>query len=295
MLIAIAFLVSCDNDSGEPPEEPCINCPIDFNLTDYEPAWSPDGEWIAFVHADSSMGKSGIYLISPDGQQIQQCHDQFGESPSWSPDGHWIAFSTGHIWKKKINGDSLEQLTFEGKNFFPTWSPDGQWIAFDAFIRDQTSLYALWKIHFNGTNKSLIAYTPKEGAVRMPNWKKNKIVHMRYITGAYSSEIFIMDEDGTNEKRLTYNEASDYYPKYSPTNNKIIYDSKNQTESRQIWVMNADGTGQRQLTDTRVYSCDWSPDGKHIVYTDSRGDNGRLWIMDADGGNKRQLTFAHHF
>lgn len=55
--------------------------------------------------------------------------------------------------------------------------------------------------------------------------------------------------------------------------------------------MDVDGSELKQLTNTQGYSCDWSPDGNYIVYTDSRRENGRLWLMHADGSNKRQLTF----
>jgi len=62
-----------------------------------------------------------------------------------------------------------------------------------------------------------------------------------------------------------------------------------------VRIFNSDGSGLKQLTDTRGYTCDWSPDGKQIVYTDSRAENGRLWIMDVDGSNKKQLTFEYYF
>ena len=56
-------------------------------------------------------------------------------------------------------------------------------------------------------------------------------------------------------------------------------------------IMNSDGTNQKQLTVTQGYSCDWSPDGEWIVYTDSRAVNGMLWIMRKDCRNKHQITF----
>lgn len=290
----ILFFVSCDNNSGE---EPCFICPADFSLIDYEPAWSPDGEWIAFMHGDTIPEKRGLYLISPAGNAIKQIGQGIFENLSWSPDGQWIAFSrNAQIWKMKTNGDSLEQLTFEGRNFFPTWSPDGQWIAFDAFIENQTSLYAIWRIEYDGNNKAVVAYSPNEAAIRMPHWNGNTIVHIRYLKGIFSSEIFSMDSNGEEVKRLTHNEATDYYPKLS-VNNRIAFSSQSRNEPYfQIWTMDADGSNLKQLTDTQTYyNSDWSPDGKHIVYTDSRRENGRLWVMDENGGNKRQLTFEHYF
>jgi Tol biopolymer transport system component len=103
-----------------------------------------------------------------------------------------------------------------------------------------------------------------------------------------------MDISGENEIRMTFNDASDRYPKF--LSNKIVFTSKPRDKpQRLIWTMDADGSNLKQLTDTPTYSCDWSHDGKYIVYTDARAENGRLWIMNADGSNKRQLTFEHHF
>jgi|LSQX01.1.fsa_nt_gb Tol biopolymer transport system component len=270
--------------------------PFDFNITDSEPAWSPDGQWIAFVHG--SMPNDGIYLISPDGEQLQLWHQGIADSPAWSPCGQWIAFSQGaQIWKKKIDGDSLTQLTFEGKNFFPAWSSNGDWIAYDAIIIGETTLYALWKMKFDGSDKFLISYKPGEGAVRMPHWVGDTIIHIRYKQGVFfSSEIFSMNSEGGNETRITFNESTDYYPKISSIHKKIAFTSQSQaTRLHQIWSMEIDGSNLKQLTNTHGYRCDWSPCGNYIVYTDSRSENGRLWIMNANGSNKRQLTFEHHF
>jgi Tol biopolymer transport system component len=105
-----------------------------------------------------------------------------------------------------------------------------------------------------------------------------------------------MDSNGENEIRLTFNDSDDYYSKFSNNKNKIVFTSKPRDKPHfRIWTMDADGLNLEQLTDTQAYGCDWSPDGKYIVYTDARAENGRLWIMDADGSNKRQLTFEHHF
>ncbi len=290
-LLLSVILYSCDN------KEPALVTEetIDFRLIDSEPAWSPDGKWIAFYHGDTVPGKWGIYMISPDGKNIRKWHDGIPKTPAWSPDGQWIAFSEGaQIWKKKIDGDSLTQLTFKGRNFFPSWSPDGQRIAFDGWIPDEMKVYGIFKIGNSGKEKILFGYDTN-GAIRMPTWANNStIIHIRYSQQFYLPEIFSMDSNGENEVRLTFNNANDYYPKFS--NNRIAFTSEPHDKPHfRIWTMNADGSGLKRLTDTQSYTCDWSPDGKHIVYTDARVENGRLWIMDADGSNKRQLTFDYQF
>jgi TolB protein len=289
--LILAILCGCNK------EYPCIDCePVAFRVIDSEPAWSPDGQWIAFYHGDSVKGKSGIYLLSPDGENIRKWHYGIPETPAWSPDSKWIAFSeNAQIWKKKFDGDSLTQLTFEGRNFFPTWSPDGKWIAFDGWIPKEIKFYGIFKMDNNGKEKVLFRYDDNEGDMRMPTWADNStIFYVRYSPKFYSTEIFSMDSNGENELRLTFNDADDLYPKFS--NNKLAFLSKKRDNPQpRIWKMNTDGSNQIQLTNTQTSSCDWSPDGNYIVYTDGRAENGRLWIMNADGSNKRQLTFEHQF
>ena len=294
ILLLSAILYSCDNKEPVPIKETETDEPINFRLIDSEPAWSPNGKWIAFHHEEP--GKSGIYLISPDGANIKKLHDGIAATPAWSPNGQWITFSeNAQIWKMKINGDSLTQLTFEGRNFYPTWSPDGQWIAFDGWIPDDMKFYGIFKMKNNGDEKTLFRYDNKEGDMRMPNWVNDStIIYARYSPLFYSTEIFSIDSNGKNEIRLTFNNADDRYPRYS--NNRITFISKpNDKPYISIWEMNADGTNMKQLTNTQSYACDRSPDGKYIVYTDARAENGRLWVMDASGSNKQQLTFEHHF
>mgnify|MGYP000889828828 CR=1 FL=1 len=290
MLLLPALLWGCND-----PEH-CIDCePVNFRVIDYEPAWSPDGKWIAFNH--KSIDESGIYLISPDGEEIIKWHDSNPEAPAWSPDGKWIAFSDGaQIYKKKIDGDSLTQLTFKGKNFFPSWSPDGKWIVFDSWIPEDMAFYGIVKIDVYGNGGILLRYDIKEGDMRMPTWKDNStIIYARYSSSFYSTEIFSFDLNSEKESRLTFNEADDYYPKYS--NNKIAFTSILRIDKPDfgLWTMDDDGSNLRRIIETTAYSCNWSPDGKYIVFTDASAENGRLWIINSDGSNKRQLTFEHHF
>ncbi len=189
----------------------------------------------------------------------------------WSPDGQWIVFEkNGQIYKRKLNGDSLVQLTFEGSNFYPDRSPDGQWIVYDSNVESPNGMYFVWKMRMDGSGKRRIAYEPTQGEIRMPSWSPDgkKIVHIRYFVGFFSSEIVVMDTNGANPIRLTVNNASDRHPRYLSDGTKIAFESRPGGGLPQIWVMNADGTNPVQLTTHGGYTCDWSPDEEWIVYTD---------------------------
>ena len=115
------------------------------------PAWSPDGERIAFVRRPPGA-KSDIYLIDANGtNEDNLTEDPLYEDaePAWSPDGTRIAFSstrgdgsTAQIHVMNADGSGVEQLTYpSGFNSSPSWSPDGRRIAFD--VLEEGAIYII--------------------------------------------------------------------------------------------------------------------------------------------------------
>ena len=115
-----------------------------------------------------------------------------------------------------------------------------------------------------------------------------------------NTEIYVMDGDGRNQRRVTVNPASDRHPAWSPEGKKIAFVSNRNNRNkghRQIWAIDADGKNPNRLTDGLVDSFpDWSPDGKKILYDahlDPEEHNlapAGITVMDTDGNNKRLLT-----
>lgn len=290
LITLLVVFSSCDfiahNSEAEPP---CAYCPFDFRATDYAADWSPDGSTIAYVHSDSALGKSGIYLVNPDGSDIRQWYDR-GATPRWSPDGEWITFEQGgQIFKRTVEGDSLVQLTFEGRNFFPAWSPDGKWIAYDRSLEDETGPAGIWGMNVDGNEKESLF------GGGLPTWNPNGLSILAVIGTSATSvwkrfKIYTI-HNGSTEIFNAVVDADNLYPEYSSDGQKIVFTSQHVGEKPQIWVMDKDGSNLKQLTHTAGYMGSWSPDGNWIVYTDTRAVSGRLWLMRSDGSEKRQLTF----
>jgi serine/threonine protein kinase len=115
------------------------------------------------------------------------------------------------------------------------------------------------------------------------------------LTRQGTSDIFVMNADGSDIKQLTRSQGINRSPAWSPDGKQILFVSE-RDGNPEIYVMAADGSHQINLTRDPGYDADpgWSPDGSEIVFTALReGAAGfYLYVMDADGKNRRQIT--HH-
>ena len=93
------------------------------------PAWSPDGERIAFISGRD--GEAQLYLMNADGSAQRRLTFGFGVigSPSWSPDGGMILFNSDRtgdleLYAMRLNGQGTTQLTSDAaSDFNGVWRP----------------------------------------------------------------------------------------------------------------------------------------------------------------------------
>jgi Tol biopolymer transport system component len=118
----------------------------------------------------------------------------------------------------------------------------------------------------------------------------SRIVFESHRDSNVSTEIYVMDADGSNQQRLTHDgpegvqnvggSVFDTVPLWSPRGNLIAY-QKSVNSRGEIWLMAPDGSGQHALTQGMpVVLVQWFPDGSRLLY--QQGDS--FYSIPVTGG-----------
>ncbi|WP_445664886.1 DPP IV N-terminal domain-containing protein [Fodinibius sp. AD559] len=118
---------------------------------------------------------------------------------------------------------------------------------------------------------------------------KNQIVFISDRTG--SRELYVMNDDGSSQERLTTGGGSKTAPAISPDGTRIAY-----ARGSHVYVINADGSDDKALsTGTEGVSNgntvpSWSPDGSKLAFLSDRDGNLEVYTMNADGTNQVNIS-----
>ena len=124
-----------------------------------------------------------------------------------------------------------------------------------------------------------------------PAWSPNgsTIAFASKRSGTF--DLYAMNADGSDTRRLTSTKDDDVQPDWSPDGTRIVL---TRGSPGRLFVMYADGAGARRITKEEVDETEaaWSPDGRWIAY--SRREPGtsirELWLVRPDGSEPRALT-----
>ena len=227
-------------------------------------------------------GNADIYVVDGEGGELIQLTDDqaWDRWPAWSPDGDLLAFIAGG--RLAVMDAEKNRRNITGGAFFrPAWSPDGRQLAvmkglslwiFDVETRKGKELH--------GTQVSMA-----------PTWSRDGL-QLAFRSDLFAEgnwDIYLIDINGQNPRRLTVDPGDDHYPVWSPEGSEIAFSSDRSGKS-QIYVMDMIRNNKiRQLTDLPFSGQGpvWAPDGDQIAFGGQKGDDLEsvgIYVVNAKGG-----------
>ncbi|OQA13371.1 MAG: translocation protein TolB [Chloroflexi bacterium ADurb.Bin360] len=180
-----------------------------------EPAWSADGRYLAFK--SDRTGNWDIWILDLLTQALTNVtsHPADDRHPTWSPDGEWLAFisdrgSNWDIYKVRTNGAELTPVVATpAEERFPSWSPDGRSLVYHArpAANADSDIY-VWNLAESRSQRLTFAAGDDWAAAWSPDGKQ--IAFVSEQDG--NNEIYVMDRDGRNLRRLTIDSRGDTWP-----------------------------------------------------------------------------------
>ncbi len=258
---------------------------------DQAPVWSPDGTRIVFAstrdHTGDGSDDSEIYVMESDGSaQTRLTENETLEGNAvWSPDGESILFARRLVpsedgFELALIGDdgtgtkAILEIDGYGAGVF---SPDGSQIGFTRCGDEEGTLDCeVWVADADGSNRRLlvdsrgrdggVAWSPDGTRIAFTSDRDRNGQCFFHDCWGHNGEIYVMNADGSDQRRLTDDPGDDQSPTWSPDGSRIAFAGLRDVEggvdapeeNYEIYVMGEDGSDVVQLTDND--SWDWHPD-----------------------------------
>jgi dipeptidyl aminopeptidase/acylaminoacyl peptidase len=269
------------------------------NCSNFNPQWSPDGQWIAFL-SDSS-GYHHLYIMNADGECIRELFSPFGnvQTFKWSPDGKKIAFvmttpkiplesKYGFFTYKQpdmVNRLWLIDLTKKDTKPIPCTS--------DAFCVKGSGEYGTENEEFDWSpdNQSIIfTYSPS----------------MSRDDCYLDSSLAILDVQTLNIIPLINKTQHESMPKYSLDGKWFAYlasQPPGYAFNRSVMIQSVDGKITKQLAQTPNQGpffagpnlIGWTHDQSHLLFFEPQGTKFQFLLLPTDGGQAKKLAMPHSF
>ena len=224
------------------------------------PAWSPDGNMIAFASFQS--GNCDLWCYTFEGSSASRLLSSPGlnASPAWSPDGGILAATLsreGNVDIYTIDPETAETSRLTLRSSIETsasWSPTGRQLVFTSDRLGYPQLYVMDSS--GGTARRM---TTSHGYCDSPAWSPDGERIAYTAMAGRDFHIFVMNADGSDVRQVTFDGTLNEDACWGPTGRHIAFSSDMDGE-RAVFVVELNGLTVRRLSDGGESYCPtWSP------------------------------------
>lgn len=190
-----------------------------YRGTNSSPAWSPDGEQLAFM--SSQNGDPEIYIVDSGGARLHRITFSAGvnTSPAWNPKtGKQLVFVSDRggepvLYLANADGTDVQKIDMPDMGYVidPAWSPNGQLLAFS--WRRPTGNFDIYVMDI--VSHQLVELTRDQARNERPSWAPDGRHIVFESTRGGTRQIWSMLADGTSVRQLT-SEGQSESPNWSP-------------------------------------------------------------------------------
>jgi len=251
---------------------------------------------IAFVSEDAD-GNRDLYVMDYDGfgpKRVTADH-RLSLMPAWSPDQRSVVYTTYRQNHQEIvqlhlaSGAKKTLVNAQSLNITPAFSPNGELLAFASATEGNSDIYTL---HL--TTQEKVKLTFHGSADLSPTWSPNGREIAFTSDRGGRPQIYVMSADGSNVRRVTFDGEYNAAPAWSPRGNWIVYVCRVPELGFKLCRITPDGQKRVQITSGPTQEIDdspsWAPDGRHIVFSSTRGGTSHIYMVNMDGTGLERLT-----
>ena len=237
-----------------------------------------------------------VYVSDYDGANSRRitANRQLNITPVWSPDARAVAYTS----YRRGYPDLFVALIYEGiqqeptkggtQNWLPMFSPDGTRIVFTSSRDGNAELYIM-----NRDGSNLRRLTNHPAIDTTPTWSPTGTQIAFTSDRAGQPQIYVVGADGLNLRRLTTAESYADRPTWSPAPfNEIAFTART-GPGYDVKVYDLASGVTRQITfgEGSNESPAYSPNGRHLAFTSTRGGRGvQIFTIGRDGRGVKQVT-----
>jgi eukaryotic-like serine/threonine-protein kinase len=237
------------------------------------------------IYESRAGGNSDLWIMDADGRnQKQLTDDVYSERFALAtPDGRHVVFLStrpgSQLWRMNIDGSNAKRLT-GSPAMTATMSPDGKWVAYMTF---GPGGFSIWKVSIDGGEPVQITSKFSMSPAISPNGELIACYYLDEATGG--PKIALIPFAGGEPVKLFDFQVFDpsTYPVRWTHDGRALTYIVNRGGVSNLWIQPVDGSPARQLTDftsDRIFSFDWSRDGKWLAL--SRGPEQRDVVLMTD-------------